>query len=316
MHVEGLPAAVSVFAGAYSSCALTVDGEIWCWGGLNVGQNFGAAAADAGAFPTPTVVARFNGVKEFRSATVLLDAGYVDNWGMNNKGQLGIGSVDQEIHNLPVQVSGLDSVTQISSELARCALRIDGTVWCWGDNSQGGLGVSLPNGESYSATPVPVAGLDNATAIDGSGCAVQATGGVVCWGDNSSGQMGLRDDTSPETVVTAPTQVPDLGDATQVTAQYFNTCVLRKSGQVSCAGDNNACEVDFTCATQAPVREFRAIAGLNGVKKVAVGSQFMCAIEDTDELSCWGLNLWGELGRGNGNSAPTYPATIEPVRWP
>jgi alpha-tubulin suppressor-like RCC1 family protein len=219
------------------------------------------------------------------------------------------------MHTTPVQVVGLDAVKQISASDASCALREDGTVWCWGDNTYGGLGISLPDGETYSATPVQV-GLNDIVAVDGSGCALSAEGTVACWGDNSSAQMGLNDANSRIMVVPTPTQLPNVADAIQVTAGGSNICVLQRSGEVLCAGDNAACEVDFTCSNTFEVPSFMTIPGLNDVKNVAVGSQFGCAVKNDDKLYCWGMNLWGELGRGNNKSAPAYPATIEPVKWP
>jgi alpha-tubulin suppressor-like RCC1 family protein len=71
-----------------------------------------------------------------------------------------------------------------------CALRIDGTVTCWGSNGNGRLG----NGGNFSSsTPVLVKDLTDAshlTAGDDHACAVRKSGGVSCWGYNENGQLG------------------------------------------------------------------------------------------------------------------------------
>jgi alpha-tubulin suppressor-like RCC1 family protein len=250
-------------------------------------------------------------------ACALLASNTVECWGYNVYGQLGIGQSDQDAHSTPAIVSNLESIEHVSPRgFSACALRTDGHVWCWGDNTYGALGAPLSSGDSYSAVAVEVPGLSNVVSVDGSGCAVQADATVACWGDNSSGQIGPGDDNTPVLVVPTPMQLPNLIDATQVAVGYFNICLAQRNGDVQCAGDNSFCEVDLGCATQADVRTFTLIPGLSHVKKLAVGAQFACAIGDDDRLYCWGRNFWGELGRGNNDSAPLYPATIEPVKWP
>jgi hypothetical protein len=117
--------------------------------------------------------------------------------------------------------------------------------------------------------------------------------------------MGLNDADSRIMVVPTPTQLPNVTDAIQVAAGNSIICVLQRNGQVMCAGDNAACEVDFTCGNTFEVPTFTKIAGLNNVKKIAVGTQFACALTDDERLYCWGMNAWGQLGRGNNNSAPS-----------
>src|SRR5262245_20559043 len=88
--------------------------------------------------------------------------------------------------------SPLEAVTAMAAGLRRaCALRLDETVWCWGDNRFGQLG---NGGTAASSTPVAVSGLTNVTDVGLSGgdhsCAVRGDGTVWCWGDNRFGQLG------------------------------------------------------------------------------------------------------------------------------
>src|SRR5688572_14814117 len=71
-----------------------------------------------------------------------------------------------------------------------CAVRTDGTVWCWGSNQSGQLG---DNTLIDRLVPVQVQGLADIKAVDGGGthsCALSNTGEVRCWGSNSFGQLG------------------------------------------------------------------------------------------------------------------------------
>lgn len=113
----------------------------------------------------------------------------------------------------------LTGVTQISAgSWHACALKDDGTVWCWGDNREGQLG---DGGTSSSGYAVQVQGLPDpaqdpvvALAAGGGGrdptvitrnpndpnavedyagghsCALTQSGKVYCWGSNDRGQLG------------------------------------------------------------------------------------------------------------------------------
>ncbi len=83
-----------------------------------------------------------------------------------------------------------------------CALLVDSTVRCWGDNGAGQLGGTT----NTPFTPVVVSGLSNVVAL-GAGaqhaCALLAGGTVRCWGANGAGQLGDGSTTSQSTPVAA-----------------------------------------------------------------------------------------------------------------
>jgi alpha-tubulin suppressor-like RCC1 family protein len=72
-------------------------------------------------------------------------------WGCNSTGQLGNGAVGAGSPTAAV-VPGLTGVTEVSvGSTFACALKMDGTVWCWGDNAVGQLGIG-----STTASSVPM----------------------------------------------------------------------------------------------------------------------------------------------------------------
>src|SRR5207245_11374856 len=119
--------------------------------------------------------------------------GTVRGWGRDGAGQLGDGTLMSS--SPPVEVETgfgvLSGVTAVTAGGAHtCALLADGTVRCWGENSEGQLGdgstFSKPNG-------IWVTGITGAVAISAGWehtCAVLADGTVRCWGANASGQLG------------------------------------------------------------------------------------------------------------------------------
>ena len=71
-----------------------------------------------------------------------------------------------------------------------CAVKHDGSVVCWGDNTFGQLG---DGSKTASDKPVLVKGLGASIAVaagSGHACAVAADGKVWCWGEIGNGKLG------------------------------------------------------------------------------------------------------------------------------
>lgn len=190
---------VAVEAGAFHTCALTVNGGVKCWGKNGEGQ-LGDGRECLTDCPTPVdVVGLGSGVAMVMAAGLhtcaVTTGGGVQCWGFNFDGQLGNGSEDFTI-TTPVQVTGLDSgvVSIAANGIFRghaCALLTTGGVKCWGDNAYGQLG---DNSTVVRLTPVDVVGLASGVAAlsagNGHTCALMIAGGVKCWGDNAHGRLG------------------------------------------------------------------------------------------------------------------------------
>jgi alpha-tubulin suppressor-like RCC1 family protein len=144
--VNGLANATTVNAGMFHTCSVVGGGGIDCWGRNNRGQ-----LGDGSTTNRSTPV----GVSGISTATLVSGGMYhtcallsnhaADCWGWNNNGQLGDGTTTQRA--TPVQVSGLTTAVGVSAGGGNgtnlehsAALLSDGTVVCWGDNSNGQLG--------------------------------------------------------------------------------------------------------------------------------------------------------------------------------
>ncbi|MBL0203519.1 MAG: hypothetical protein IPQ14_04080 [Candidatus Microthrix sp.] len=87
-------------------------------------------------------------------------------------------------------MTGLTGVTAIiAGREYSCALKRNGTVACWGDNSFGQLGDGTTTNR---LTPTLVTGLTGVTAITAGSdhaCALKQNGNVDCWETTPSGQL-------------------------------------------------------------------------------------------------------------------------------
>jgi len=243
------PWVTKVFAHANNTCVITADGDALCWGSNFHGQlGLGTTGNNVNL---PTTVSALSGVDVADIAvgnrhicfayTPSAGSGLgVKCSGDNGLGQLGNGT--NTASSSPVQVSGVDQ--DVSSIVAgmyhTCALKIDGSVVCWGGNNAGEAGIGTTVNVWSPASVSSLSGVVKLAVGDRHTCAVLNTG-AACWGTNNSGAVGNQSVVTP---VTLPTTVTGLSDAitamsgTGEDMQGASTCVL-VSGAVSCWGSDS-----------------------------------------------------------------------------
>lgn len=210
--------------------------------------------------------------------------------------------------SLPVTVGGLSNVTALTSGAAHsCALRVDQTVACWGENSVGQLG----NGTTAnSAMPLPVSGLSGVTALAAGAssahtCALLLDQTVRCWGYNSVGQLG--DGTTVN--ATTPITVSGLAGVTALAAGGDHTCAILTDQTVKCWGSNRNGQLGDGAITNAttPV----AASGLANVVSLAAGMDATCAVLTDHTVQCWGSGRFGNAYNPSVTTDYTLPTAIE-----
>jgi alpha-tubulin suppressor-like RCC1 family protein len=136
----------AVSAGAAHTVAVRIDGTLWAWG-LNQWGQLGDGTFSTASTPQPiSTNAMWQSVSTAWDYTVALRAdGTLWTWGNNNTGQLGNGTFANTNTPQPIATNAqwravaAGGTGPASHSLA---LRADGTLWAWGDNSEGQLGVS------------------------------------------------------------------------------------------------------------------------------------------------------------------------------
>ncbi len=184
--VKALGAVASVSAGGAHSCARKTDGTGWCWGRNESGQ-LGDGTTVNSSGPVK-VAALGTDTYEVAAGGEHTCVRKTDNtlwcWGANTFGQLGNGSSSGS--PAPVAVSELGTAVSAVAlgSTHSCARKADWTLWCWGENSSGQLGI---NSYDKKPSPVQVNGLGNAVVEVAVGsyantCARKSDGSVWCWG--------------------------------------------------------------------------------------------------------------------------------------
>ncbi|HMI84168.1 MAG TPA: hypothetical protein VK550_08730, partial [Polyangiaceae bacterium] len=212
-----------IATGQIHSCALLDNGTVKCWGlndsgdlGLGDmatrGDNANEMGDDLPAINVGTGrTVQFIAAGAFHTC-VLLDNGTLKCWGNNAYGQLGLGNTadrganqNQMGDNLPAVNlgTGRSAKSVVAGGFHTCALLDNDTVKCWGNNTQGELGLGDVMARGASPTTIgdqlpPVdLGTSRVAKLVSLGssfsCALLDNGAVKCWGFNNGGQLGLGD---------------------------------------------------------------------------------------------------------------------------
>lgn len=191
VSAEALMDVRQVALGAAHSCTLDGEGVIHCWGDNSTGQLGNPAITVATVIPQPvTVPAGFVHLAAGDYHTCAIDRnGEVWCWGDNGRDQAQPEDGPAEVPE-PQRVDLTRNASALAAgEAHTCAVMVDGSVECWGDDSSGQLG----NGEEPGPGPVRVDGIGNARTIEAGRahtCVALRTPAIRCWGANNQGQLG------------------------------------------------------------------------------------------------------------------------------
>jgi alpha-tubulin suppressor-like RCC1 family protein len=254
-EVRGTADWITLEPGSEHTCGLRTDHSIWCWGHSKFGQ-LGNGSSGINTFVT--VPRQIGSTSDWISLSTghshtcgIRADGSAWCWGLNDKGQLGNGTITNA--TIPQQVQGGSDWISISAgAVSTCGLRLDGSAWCWGGNHYGQLG----NGTTTdAAVPQPVKGRSGWRSISAGGasnCGLRTDGSAWCWGGNYYGQLG--NGTTVDAAI--PQRVGDHSDWISLSAgNLIHACGLRSDGSAWCWGDNSSGQLgnNSTLASSVPV---------------------------------------------------------------
>jgi alpha-tubulin suppressor-like RCC1 family protein len=188
-----------------------------------------------------------------------------------------------------------------------CALKADGSLWCWGKNDKGQLGNGTTNDALAPSRVVDSSGLPFMGAVKvvaGSQftCVRKSDGSVACWGANDAGQLGVG--ANPTTTpYEANPQLVALSLVTDVGTGAKHACasLMGMTGtSLWCWGANDSGQIGPSGGATNTMPVQAVDKGNQPIKAIAVagGLSHTCAIAPDHTLWCWGSDVDGELGDG------------------
>jgi len=183
----------SVSSGFQTIYGIKTDGTLWAWG-LNASGQLGDGSISNKSSPVQTIASGTTWVQVAAGETFAVATktdGTLWTWGTNSSGQLGDNTTISK--SSPIQtIAGGTNWRQVSGGLTTCsAIRTNGTLWLWGDNSTGQLGDNTTISKSSPIQTVS-AGTNWKLVSSGYGftAAVKTNGTLWTWGNNTNGQLG------------------------------------------------------------------------------------------------------------------------------
>ena len=245
--VGGIVNWISASAGSRHSLGIRADGTMWAWGANNAGQLGINQAFDPGT-ERSSPVAIVGGITDWvQSASGQYQShglranGTLYGWGYNGSGNLGDNTTANK--SSPVAtVGGFTDWVKISTNQNHAlAIRANGTLYAWGYNSNGQLGINL-SGPRSSPTLV-AGGIVNwiSVGVGGRGyhsLGVRANGTMMAWGSNSYGQLG----TNAGAAASRSSPVSVVGgilDWVQASAGTYHSLGIRANGTLYAWGSND-----------------------------------------------------------------------------
>ena len=298
--------------GDQHTIALKVGGEVWAWGNNASGQLGDNSSSQSSA---PLRVKGLNNIGFLKDVTAIaagadhslavLCDGSVVAWGNNNSGQLGDGTNTRSLFPILVQglPAGVKAFSIAAGDFHSVAVMEDGTVYSWGGNADGQLGV---NSNTDALTAKQVHGIANVgflreayeVAAGGSHSLVLMRDSTVrSFGNALKGQTGngLAGGTELTPVVVLDNVSNDtLRNVINVEAGNDHSIAALLDGTIKTWGGNASGQLGDGTTTDRS--KAISVLGISGGKSGTAGFGFSGVILNSGAAWAWGSNSFGQLG--------------------
>jgi alpha-tubulin suppressor-like RCC1 family protein len=300
VQVGALTSWSKVVSGGSHTLAIKTSGTLWAWGSNGRGRlGDGTTISRSSPVQVGALTTWFQLAAGAEHTAVIKTDGTLWTWGSNENGQLGISGNGGAHRSSPVQVGSLTNWAQVAAGSNECAaIKTDGTLWSWGNNGNGALGIGTSYPDSRSS-PVQIGALTNwaQVSVDQGGLALTTGGELYAWGRNSTGKVG--DGTAADK--SSPVQIGALTNWSQVSTNTGHSAALKTDGTLWVWGGGSTGRLgDGTVVDKSsPIQ----VGALTNWLQVSAGNYFTASVKTDGTLWTWGFNTDGRLGDGTGVSA-------------
>ena len=201
--------------------AVKTDGTFWSWGYNGNSGRLGQNGPDNAKYSSPTQVGTDTTwslpAGGYNSGGGFKTDGTLWLWGWNGAGQLGLNNLTAR--SSPTQIPGTtwkSGYGQMGSYALSAFMKTDGTLWVWGGDGGGSLGINVggPAAERRSSpTQIPGTTWNSISATYSNMGATKTDGTAWVWGKDDMGNLGLN---SQGAQISSPTQLPGTWSDIQV----------------------------------------------------------------------------------------------------
>jgi alpha-tubulin suppressor-like RCC1 family protein len=245
-------------------------------------------------------------VGQFHSAALATD-GVIWSWGANGNGQVGIGYPSSYI-DTPVPIITETGWNRIScGGVHILALKTDNTLWAWGGNSTGQLGMGDTIYENWE--PFVISTNTDWSCVSAGAfysTAIKTNFTIWSWGYNNYGQLGLND----TLLRTSPNQIGTQSDWVLVSAGYYHTLARKTNNTIWSWGYNEFYHLGLGDSENRNTPS--QIGTQSDWSVISAGSDHSVVIKNNGAIYSWGYNWGCQLGLGDryiDRSTPTQIGT-------
>jgi len=225
-----------ISVGSSNCYAITTGNVLYAWGGANSFGDLGQNNTARRSSPTQIGSADWASVSGGNSyALAVKTNGTLWAWGGSFTPRGALGDNTTINRSSPVQIGALSDWAQVSAGAnTSCAIKTNGTLWVWGDDAAGGLGLNSLN--VHRSSPVQVGALSDWAQVSSTrftggspwAMAIKTNGTLWGWGFNGSGNLGISSTTNRS----SPVQVGALSNWAQVSTSGEFAIAIKTDGTI------------------------------------------------------------------------------------
>ena len=222
-------------------------------------------------------------------------------WGYNEQGELGLNN--KTAYSSPKQVAGTtwNKITSYGeSTNSALAIKTDGTLWSWGYNFQGQLGLNQQGNPANRSSPTQVGSDTTWSSVYASKwtLAIKTDGTLWSWGSNTQGQLAQNTAGNP-THISSPTQVGSDTTWSKINVGTSHCLAIKTDGTLWAWGAGSNGNLGLNQGPSGGYSSPTQVGSDTTWSDISCGDKNSQAVKTDGTLWAWGYNNEGQLAQNN-----------------